>query len=132
MATESLVIVDVQPDFTFPRDGVFLERIREYISAYPSSHIFVVEFDGFGPTILELPEGVTVIRKDCTSGGYLLRASGLPKGRVTLCGLYGTVCVYDTAYDLKNLGYEVFIDPEACFDEDSEKQTALLVRLNGG
>lgn len=120
------------------RSGVLIRAARAL--ALP---IFVTEQypRGLGPThdalALELPPDARTFEKSCFSacgaGGYIdaLRATG--RKQVVLAGMESHVCVLQTAAELDQAGFEVFVAGDAtCSRAENNRQNALARMRQAG
>ena len=72
--------------------------------------------DGLGPTLSEIssliPEIEPVTKFDfscCKEESFLSKLDELKRNQIILCGIETHICVYQTAIDLTDMGYEVKI-----------------------
>lgn len=91
---------------------------------------------GLGPTvpgILELLPDNAPIQKMafscCGEPGYLDAVAGTGRKQVLLCGIEAHVCVLQTALDLLERGYEVFVPENGVYSQKKHDWKAALHRM---
>ena len=91
---------------------------------------------GLGETIPELKEvssNATYIEKTSFSvaNDFInkLKELNINKKQVILFGIETHICVLQTAFDLLNMGYEVFVVQNACGSRNEDNKAAALRRL---
>lgn len=91
---------------------------------------------GLGETIPELKESLTCanyLEKTSFSVAHTfankLLDLNINKKQVILFGIETHICVLQTAFDLLNMGYELFIVKEACGSRNEEDKQSALRRL---
>lgn len=125
-----LVIIDVQNGFYGSDDPVLLKNIiREIrLAKKRESHVYLVEYEDEGRTLIELRRLLTGYRKthiltkdDDDGSSWLLEAfsklAEIPE-KIRVCGLYTTCCVAETITGLviKQPGMIIEVIKDACLD----------------
>jgi len=129
MKSYSLVIIDMQRGFLAARQPSLKEPIlREIALARKyNRQIVVAHFAGYGRTndyILKALKGYTnkVFVRKTTDDGSDEVVKVLQNNNVRICGVQSSVCVFETAYSLKNYYHinntpiNVFLVKDACGD----------------
>lgn len=60
------------------------------------------------------------------------KIKSLKKKQAVLAGIEAHVCVLQTAFDLKKMGYEVFVVADACSSRKEEEAQLALARMQNG
>ena len=91
---------------------------------------------GLGPTIPEIADllpGLRPIPKMsfscCRNERFLQALRTLDRGQILIAGIETHVCVYQTAVDLVNLGYEVQVVADAVSSRDPENKAIGLQKM---
>ncbi|MGD9637919.1 MAG: hydrolase [Alphaproteobacteria bacterium] len=91
---------------------------------------------GLGPSIVDvrdvMPEGSPFEKIDFSCAkdeAVIAQIKSLKKRQVVLAGIEAHVCVLQTAFDLKKLGYEVFVVAEACSSRKEEDYALAINRM---
>jgi nicotinamidase-related amidase len=138
----SLVVVDVQgrlAQLMYGREVLF-KNIQILIKAAKILDIPIVWCqqvpDSLGPTvcgIAELLSGIEPINKAsfscCSDEQFISKLNSLGRQQVLLCGIETHVCIYQTAVDLRNRGYEVNVVADAVSSRTLENKQIGLERL---
>jgi len=138
----SLVVVDVQgrlAQLMYGRDAVFT-NIQILIKAAKILDIPIVWCqqvpDSLGPTVPEIAELLSdtePINKAsfscCGDERFISRLNSLDRRQVLLCGIETHVCIYQTAVDLRNRGYEANVAADAVSSRTLENKQIGLERL---
>jgi len=92
---------------------------------------------GLGPTVPELaalvPEGAPVTKTEfsCAAApGYLDRLRETGRDQLVLAGIEAHVCVLQTALQLRDLGYKMFVVDECVFDRSEFLHNTYLFNMN--
>lgn len=92
---------------------------------------------GLGNTLGELqchmPDALTGLEKTafscCSAEGFSERLQALQRRQIILAGMETHVCVLQTAFDLKQQGYQVFVAEDACCARSRERTRSGLARM---
>lgn len=95
---------------------------------------------GLGPTEPEiasrLPAGAAVLEKTsfscCGAEGFTACLDAAARPQVVLSGMEAHVCVLQTAFDLRDRGFQVFVVADAVCSRDPRNHTNALARLRQG
>ncbi len=118
-----LLVVDMQEAFrsSIPDFAMIASRIAIAVRGFGVLEIPVIVTeqypDGLGSTVEELklclPESSPTLEKSTFSAfrepNFVETLKSLGRTQVVLCGIEAHVCVQQTAYDLKNEGYDVHL-----------------------
>lgn len=136
-----LIIIDVQGNLAqlIDQRDIVIENIKKIINGFQVFEIpiLLAEQVNLGPTIPEISDmlpGVRAIIKEtfscCGSKEFMDALTALKKKQVLLAGIETHVCVYNTAMDLVNLGYEVQIAADAVSSRTASNREIALHKLN--
>ena len=92
---------------------------------------------GLGPSMFDIrdaaPETAVYFEKTSFSAfreeGFAERLNALGRKQVVIAGVEEHVCVFQTAVDLKNAGFDVFVVTDACGCRFPENEHIALARL---
>ncbi|UCC17045.1 MAG: hydrolase [Dehalococcoidales bacterium] len=91
---------------------------------------------GLGPTLAEisslLPDSEPVIKFDfscCKEEAFLQKLDELKRNQLILCGIETHVCVYQTALDLADMGYEVQVATDCISSRTTGNRDTALSRM---
>jgi nicotinamidase-related amidase len=143
----ALVLVDVQgklADLMFQREELF-EALRKLVKGTRLLGLPILwneqNPDKLGPTvpvISELLDGVEPLPKMsfscCRNDEFIKKLQATGRGQVLLAGIETHVCIYQTALDLIELGYEVFVVADAVSSRTATNKEVGLqaIRDSGG
>ncbi|MGI2335198.1 MAG: hydrolase [Dehalogenimonas sp.] len=137
-----LLVIDVQERLyrVIPDNAVLLRNIQNMIQGCNILGVPAIITEqnpaGLGPTIPEinsfLPEAEKVEKlyfSCCAETSFLesLRKSG--RRQIIVCGIESHICVYQTAMELHNAGYEVQIVADAIASRSPDNRMLALKRL---
>ena len=122
----ALIVVDVQgklAQLMYGKQALF-ENLRKIIQGIQALGIPILwaeqKPEGLGPTIPEVAElltGIAPIGKSsfscCRSERFLQALKAVNRAQLLIAGIEAHVCVYQTAMDLVDLGYEVEVVTDA-------------------
>ena len=138
----SLVVVDVQgklAQLMYGREALFA-NIQILIKAAKILDIPIVWSqqcpDALGPTVSQIAEllaGIEPIDKAsfscCGDEQFISKLKSLDRQQVLLCGIETHVCIYQTAVDLRDKGYDVSVVADAVSSRTLENKQIGLERL---
>jgi len=138
----SLVVVDVQgrlAQLMYGKEALFA-NIQILIKAAKILDIPIVwcqqSPDTLGPTVPEIAELLSdaePINKAsfscCGDEQFINKLNSLGRQQVLLCGIETHVCIYQTAVDLRNRGYEVNVAADAVSSRTLENKQIGLEKL---
>lgn len=91
---------------------------------------------GLGPTLPEissiLPDIEPVVKFDfscCKEEAFLKKLDELKRNQIILCGIETHICVYQTALDLADMGYEVRIATDCVSSRTTANRDTALARM---
>jgi nicotinamidase-related amidase len=92
---------------------------------------------GLGPTLAEIQQHLGTsapgLHKTgfscCAADGFVDRLQSLQRRQIVLAGMETHVCVLQTAFDLKQRGYEVFVAEDACCARSPQRSRNGLARM---
>ena len=138
----ALVVVDLQ--------GKLAELMHDKESLFnnigiliKSAHILEIPIiwcqqvpDALGPTvpqIAELLEKIEPVNKAsfscCRNEGFADRLNSLDKKQILLCGIEAHICIYQTARELGDQGFEVHVVADAISSRAVENKSIAIERL---
>lgn len=139
-----LVLVDVQgrlAQLMFEKDKLFksLETLVRGMKILDVPVIWMEQIPSkLGPTIgflSELLKGEHPIEKSsfscCSEPRFMDRLIGLGKKQVLICGIETHICVFQTAHDLLEKGYEVQVISDCVGSRTLENKQVGLDRIRG-
>lgn len=145
LTNDQLVVVDIQARLAAVMDPADRERVVRQsavlLRAAEMLDVPVVATEqypkGLGPTesavAQALPAGAPILEKTCfaCSGahGFLDTLKANDRGQVVLAGMETHICVTQTALDLLDRGYGVFVAADACCTRNPENHHNALDRL---
>jgi hypothetical protein len=137
-----LVLVDVQGKLAQLMEGkaALFQNLRKLVQGVQVLGLPIVWAEqnpaGLGPTIPELAElleGQTPIAKFsfscCGDAAFLERLRATGRKQVLLAGIEAHVCIYQTAVELLQLGYEVEVVADAVSSRTAENKQIALAKL---
>ncbi len=138
----SLVVVDVQgklAQLMYGREAMF-SNIQILIKSAKILDIPIVWCqqcpDALGPTVPEIAELLSdtepidkVSFSCCGDERFISKLNSLARRQVLLCGIETHVCIYQTAVDLRNRGYEVNVVADAVSSRTLENKQIGLERI---
>ena len=87
------------------------------------------------PAISHLLKDMEPMKKSCFScvddGKFLKALSGSGKGRILICGIESHVCIWQTASDLLERKYKVFVASDAVASRKEADKDAAIDRMKG-
>ncbi|MDD3237687.1 MAG: hydrolase [Candidatus Gastranaerophilales bacterium] len=92
---------------------------------------------GLGGTVdivkTKLPPNSTILEKTtfsaCETAPVMKTIEATNKSQIIICGIEAHICVLQTALDLINKGYEVFVVKDACASRNKEEFKLAIKRL---
>ena len=130
-----LTVVDVQGKLaqTMYQKQALLENLQKFIRGVKALTIPIIWMEqnpgGLGPTIPEVAKLLQEIQpmaklsfSCCGHEQFRHQLSALNRKQVLLCGIETHVCVYQTAIDLINLGYDVQTVTDATSSRTAENR----------
>jgi nicotinamidase-related amidase len=136
-----LVFIDVQGSLSELVDGagVLFENLRRLLEGMKALDVPVVVTEQipeklgatreeFQPLISEIPISKTSF-SCCGEKAFCKAVEKLKRTQVILCGIETHVCVYQTALDLLEAGYEVQVVTDAVSSRDPANKALALRRL---
>jgi nicotinamidase-related amidase len=137
-----LIVVDVQEKLAhvMAEKRVLLENLKKVIKGAQTLGIPILlteqNPEGLGPTIPEIAHllpNIQPVRKlsfsCCGSDRFIQTLEGVSRKQVLIAGIETHVCVYQTAVDLLNLGYEVQIVADAVSSRTVENRHIGLEKI---
>lgn len=138
-----LVVVDMQEAFRNPMPdfAMIASRIAIAIRGFGVLELPVIVTEqypaGLGCTVEELklsmPESSRVIEKSTFSAyrepNFVETLKSVGRTQVVICGIEAHVCVQQTAYDLKNEGYDVHLLADCVSSRFEHDKAAALARM---
>jgi nicotinamidase-related amidase len=138
-----LVIIDIQEKlFRVMHDKErLLQNVQKLVKGVKVLEIPVILTEqypaGLGPTLPEISQllpGVKPVEKVCFSGcdegRFLQELESLHRKQVLIAGIEAHICVYQTAMDLLNRGYEIQVVADCVTSREVENKEVCLTRLN--
>jgi nicotinamidase-related amidase len=137
-----LVMIDIQGKLwnVMQEREALLENAQKLVKGMQVLKVPVILTEqnpkGLGPTLLELtqlmPE-VKAIPKLCFSccqdNGFQQALQGLNRKQVLICGIESHICVYQTALELVNSGYEVQVVADVVSSRVIRNRDIMLARV---
>ena len=140
-----LVVVDIQGKLahSMHEKALLFENLQKIINGARILEIPMIVTEqypkGLGPTIPEITHllsGIQPISKlsfSCCGNEHFLQAlRGTNRTQTLLAGIEAHVCVYQTAMDLLNLGYEVQIVADAVSSRTASNKESALEKMKAG
>lgn len=135
-----LIIVDVQGNLAHLMDNreIVFENIQKVIKGCQVLDIPIIltEQVNLGPTtseITDLMPGVRPIIKEsfscCGNQAFMADLSSLNRKQILIAGIETHVCVYNTAMDLLDMGYEVQIAADAVSSRTASNREIALQKM---
>jgi nicotinamidase-related amidase len=135
-----LIIVDVQGNLAQLMDNreMVFENIQKVIKGCQVLDIpmILTEQVNLGPTISEIKDlmpGIRPIIKEsfscCGDQAFMAALTSLNRKQILLAGIETHVCVYNTAMDLLDLGYEVQIAADAVSSRTASNREIALQKM---
>ena len=137
-----LVLVDVQGKLAQAMDGreALAQNLRKLVQGVQVFGLPILWLEqnpaGLGPTIPELAEllpGQTPIAKCsfscCGDEPFMTALRSTGRKQVLLAGIEAHVCIYQTAADLLNLGYEVEVVADAVSSRTAHNRQLALAKV---
>ena len=91
---------------------------------------------GLGPTLPEisslLPDIIPITKFDfscCKEDSFLQKLDELKRNQIVLCGIETHICVYQTALDLADMGYEVQVATDCVSSRTTANRDTALSRM---
>ncbi len=137
-----LVVVDIQSrlaaavenaDAIIARARVLIDAARQMDVPLLVSEQYPQGLGGTDPRLGALPPTAAVVSKLTFScwreQGFQVRLDRLRRGQVVLCGMETHVCVLQTALDLRERGYDVFVVEDAVGSRRQSSKQLGLARM---
>ena len=135
-----LIIVDVQGNLAQLMDNreIVFENIQKVIKGCQVLDIpmILTEQINLGPTISEIkdlmPDIRPIIKESfscCGNQAFMAALTSLNRKQILLAGIETHVCVYNTAMDLLDLGYEVQIAADAVSSRTASNREIALQKM---
>ncbi len=138
----TLVIVDIQGHLAHLMHGKerLFKNVQKLIKGIQILGIPILWVEqnpqGLGPTIPEIADILSSIQpiskmsfSSCRNDGFLQSLNALNRKQVLIAGIEAHVCVYQTAADLVNIGYEVQVVTDAVSSRSVENKDIGLQRM---
>jgi len=136
----ALIVIDVQGNLAQVIDlrDIVIENIRRIIKGCQVFHIPVIltEEINLGPTIPEImalvPGASPIIKKSfssCGSREFMEAVKALDRKHLLLAGMETHVCVYQTAVDLVDQGYDVHVVADAVSSRKAKNREIALQKM---
>ncbi len=138
----ALIVVDVQgklAQLMYGKQTLF-ENLRKIIKGIQALGVPILWVEqnpeGLGPTIPEVTEllaGIEPISKSsfscCRNERFIQALKTANRNQVLIVGIEAHVCVYQTAVDLVDLGYEVEVVTDAVSSRTIENKKVALLKM---
>lgn len=137
-----LVVVDVQgklAQLMYGRDALF-KNIQILIKAAKILDIPILWSQqcpaSLGPTIPEIAELLTGIQpidkasfNCCGNEQFISKLNSLNRQQVLLCGIETHICIYQTAVDMREKGYAVFVIADAVSSRTLDNKQIAITKM---
>ncbi|RLC02108.1 MAG: hydrolase [Deltaproteobacteria bacterium] len=138
----SLLIVDIQGNLAHAMQGkeLLFKNVQKLIKGIQVLGIPILWVEqnpqGLGPTIPEIADILSNIQSiskmsfsSCRNDHFVRSLNALHRKQVLIAGIEAHVCVYQTAADLVDMGYEVQVVTDAVSSRSIENKKIGLLRM---
>jgi len=138
----TLLIIDIQGNLAHLMHGkeLLFKNVQKLIKGIQILEIPILWVEqnpqGLGPTIPEIADILSNIQpiskmsfSSCRNDGFLQSLNALNRKQVLVAGIEAHVCVYQTAADIVDIGYEVQVVTDAVSSRSVENKEIGLQRM---
>jgi nicotinamidase-related amidase len=142
MENVALLIVDIQGNLAYSMHGkeLLFKNVQKLIKGIKALGIPILWVEqnpqGLGPTIPEIADILSDIQpiskmsfSCCRNDRFMQALKALNRKQVLIAGIEAHVCVYQTAVDLVDLGYEVQVVTDAVSSRNMENKGIGLQKM---